>query len=83
MSEHSERLGKNGTIWHADDDLLARYVRGEAGALNGASLEQHLTRCAPCRARIATHVEARRWKWSGAGSGSRPRLPGPGWSNGC
>jgi hypothetical protein len=43
--------------WHADDALLARYVRGDAGSLDGASLEQHLTRCADCRARIATHVE--------------------------
>jgi hypothetical protein len=44
--------------WHADDELLARYVRGDAGALNGASLEQHLTHCGDCRVRIATHVEA-------------------------
>lgn len=43
--------------WHAEDDLLARYVRGEAGAVRGASLEQHLTRCAGCRARMAAHVE--------------------------
>jgi hypothetical protein len=43
--------------WHADDELLALYVRGDAGALRGTSLEQHLTRCADCRARIAAHVE--------------------------
>jgi anti-sigma factor RsiW len=43
--------------WHADDDLLALYVRGDAGALRGTSLEQHLTHCASCRARIARHVE--------------------------
>jgi len=43
--------------WHADDALLARYVRGEAGSLDGASLEQHLTGCAECRARIAAHVD--------------------------
>lgn len=43
--------------WHADDALLARYVRGDSGPLDGASLEQHLTRCADCRAKIATHVE--------------------------
>jgi hypothetical protein len=46
------------TTWHAADDLLARYVRGDAGALQGASLEQHLTHCADCRARIAAHVDA-------------------------
>jgi len=44
--------------WHADDALMARYVRGEAGSLDGASLEGHLTGCADCRARIATHVDA-------------------------
>ena len=43
--------------WHADDDLLTRYVSGTVGPLDGASLEQHLTGCAGCRARIATHVE--------------------------
>jgi Putative zinc-finger len=44
--------------WHADDELLALYVRGGAGPLRGASLEQHLTRCADCRARIGTHVDS-------------------------
>jgi len=45
------------TTWHAHDALMARYVRGEAGSPEGASLEQHLTRCAECRVRMATHVE--------------------------
>jgi Putative zinc-finger len=44
--------------WHADDELLARYVRGAAGPAAGASIEQHLTHCAGCRGRIATHVAA-------------------------
>jgi anti-sigma factor RsiW len=43
--------------WHADDELLASYVRGDADPLRGSSLEQHLTHCAACRIRIATHVE--------------------------
>jgi hypothetical protein len=43
--------------WHADDALMARYARGEASSMHGASLEQHLTGCADCRARIAAHVE--------------------------
>jgi hypothetical protein len=43
--------------WHADDDLLARYVRGDAGALQGASVEQHLIHCSDCRARIASYVD--------------------------
>jgi hypothetical protein len=46
------------TTWHADDQLLARYARGDAGALQGASLEQHLIHCGDCRARIATYVDA-------------------------
>jgi hypothetical protein len=46
------------TTWHAADDLLVRYVRGDAGAVQGASLEQHLVHCADCRTRIATHVDA-------------------------
>lgn len=44
--------------WHADEDLLRRYVRGDAGPLMGASIEQHLTHCADCRDRIAMHVAA-------------------------
>jgi hypothetical protein len=44
------------TTWHADDDLLARYVRGDADPVLGASLEQHLLSCPDCRARIADHV---------------------------
>jgi hypothetical protein len=42
--------------WHADEDLLARYVRGDAGPVAAASLEQHLLRCDGCRGRIAAHV---------------------------
>jgi hypothetical protein len=39
--------------WHADDSLLARYLRGDAGAALGSSIEAHLLRCAVCRGRIA------------------------------
>jgi anti-sigma factor RsiW len=45
------------STWHVDDALLERYVRGDAGPLDGTSLEQHLTGCPHCRARIATHVD--------------------------
>jgi hypothetical protein len=44
--------------WHADDDLLAAYVAGTLDAIHGASVEQHLTRCAECRQRIRPHVPA-------------------------
>ena len=36
---------------------MARYVRGEAGAVPAAALEQHLIVCAECRARMASYVE--------------------------
>ena len=45
------------TEWHADDVLLARYVRGMAGAALGASVEQHLLACARCRTAMADHVD--------------------------
>ena len=45
------------STWHADDDMLARYVRGDADPLLGASLEQHLLSCPDCRVRIAAHVD--------------------------
>ncbi|GIG20212.1 hypothetical protein Cch01nite_09360 [Cellulomonas chitinilytica] len=45
--------------WHADDELFASYVRGDADALRSASLEQHLIHCETCRSRIAQHVEPR------------------------
>ena len=43
--------------WHADEQLLARYLRGDAGAALGSSIEAHLVRCAACRTRIAPLVD--------------------------
>ena len=43
--------------WHADDTLMVRYLAGDAGAMPAAALEQHLTGCATCRGRLATHVD--------------------------
>lgn len=40
-----------------DQDLLARYARGEAGLAVAASVEQHVVRCAACRAALAAHVD--------------------------
>jgi hypothetical protein len=40
------------TGWHLDDDTLRRYA-GRTGSLaEGASAEQHLLSCEPCRARV-------------------------------
>jgi hypothetical protein len=43
--------------WHADEQLLTRYLRGDAGAALGSSIEAHLVRCATCRGRIAPLVD--------------------------
>ena len=37
--------------------LITQYLRGEAGALPAAGLEQHLTACADCRARMADQMD--------------------------
>lgn len=51
--------------WHADGDLLAAYVAGRLGAIEGASVEQHVARCADCRASVTPlvdpHLLARGW----------------------
>lgn len=53
--------------WHADAELLADYVAGRLDAINGASVEQHLTRCARCRTAITPLVDraALERAWSG------------------
>src|SRR6059036_1658433 len=43
--------------WHADRDLLAAYVAGALDPINGASVEQHLDRCAECRRSIRPLVD--------------------------
>jgi hypothetical protein len=46
------------TGWHLDDDMLRRYA-GQADSLaEGASAEQHLLACEPCRARVTATVTA-------------------------
>ena len=39
--------------WHADPDALRGWVEGDAGPLVSASVEQHVLRCAQCRADVA------------------------------
>jgi hypothetical protein len=43
--------------WHADDELLERYVRGDSGAVLGSSVEAHLLHCAHCRDRVRPLVD--------------------------
>jgi hypothetical protein len=40
------------TGWHLDDDILRRYVERTDSLAEGASAEQHLLSCEPCRARV-------------------------------
>ena len=40
------------TGWHLDDDTLRRYVERTDSLTEGASAEQHLLSCEPCRARV-------------------------------
>src|ERR1700722_7877621 len=40
------------TGWHLDDDIVRRYVEGTDSLTEGASIEQHLLSCGPCRARV-------------------------------
>ncbi|MCU7725238.1 zf-HC2 domain-containing protein [Actinoplanes sp. KI2] len=53
------------TPWHADDQLLGAYAEGRLDRARAASVEQHVTGCARCRAAIAPHADptllARAW----------------------
>ncbi len=40
------------TGWHLDDDALRRYLERTDSLAEGASAEQHLLSCEPCRARV-------------------------------
>lgn len=55
------------TDWHADTPLLTKYVDGRLDAIAGASVEQHLTRCAACRAAVhpLVDVSALERAWAG------------------
>ena len=42
------------TGWHADETTLRRWIDQSDSLPEGASVEQHLLTCPPCRARVAT-----------------------------
>jgi hypothetical protein len=44
------------TGWHADETTLRRWIDQSDSLPEGASVEQHLLSCAPCRARVSTLV---------------------------
>ncbi len=45
------------STWHAAPRLLDDYAAGRLDALDAASVEQHLDRCAPCRALVRPLVD--------------------------
>jgi hypothetical protein len=66
------------TGWHASPELLAAYVGGRLDAIDGASLERHVERCADCRARIKpfTDVPCLDETWDAVRARvEQPRLP--------
>jgi hypothetical protein len=46
------------TGWHLDDDMLRRYVERADSLAEGASAEQHLLACEPCRGRVGAAAAA-------------------------
>ena len=46
------------TDWHATDEMLRSYARGETDIAVMASVEAHLMRCAQCRGRVAAEAPA-------------------------
>ena len=46
------------TDWHVDDVALREWLDGTDSAAMGASVEQHLLGCAPCRQRVDRSVRA-------------------------
>ncbi len=48
------------TEWHLDAELAGRYAQGGVSAVLASSVEQHLIRCAACRARLTPTVPTAR-----------------------
>ena len=46
------------TGWHADEATMRRWIDQSDSLTEGASVEQHLLSCSPCRARVAALVRA-------------------------
>lgn len=64
--------------WHADPALLSRYLAGALDAVTGASVEQHVNRCATCRSAVASLLEPELVErtWAGIREAvERPALP--------
>lgn len=49
-------MSRNAHIWHATDDLAARYADGSLPDADAWSLDKHLEHCAACAARVSAAV---------------------------
>jgi hypothetical protein len=67
------------TSWHVDEQLLDRYVTGDAPPGLAASVEAHVVRCAECRGRMVPAVELPRLDrvWSEVLERLDAPVPGP------
>jgi hypothetical protein len=64
--------------WHVDAQSLQSWVDGSAGSLVSVSIEQHVLRCAHCRAQVATLVpETERPPWEDVLAAIEVPRPGP------
>ena len=66
--------------WHADPALLSSYLAGELDAITGASVEQHVSRCATCRTAVGQFLGSQLLErtWAGIRDAvERPALPYP------
>jgi hypothetical protein len=66
------------TPWHTDDGILAAYAEGRLDRARSASVEQHLTGCARCRAAVLPYADPavlnRAWADT-VDTLDRPRVP--------
>jgi hypothetical protein len=66
--------------WHADPELLSRYLTGALNALTASSVEHHVNRCETCRTAVGSLLEPQLVERTWAGirdSVERPPLPQP------
>jgi hypothetical protein len=71
--------GSSTATWHADEQLLARYVQGDLHGALARSLEAHLPDCPQCRNGLAGLLNAARLAHNRRVVLTSASLPPPGW----
>lgn len=66
------------TIWHADNELLARYAAGDLEGVRAYSLEAHLLECESCRLTLAPGADHAMLDWIWAEITETVDAPRPG-----